>query len=367
MYQGRELSYVFDLIDACFMKLSSIISLPNFYSVIYYLCLIGIIYFLFVISKKFLNQKNQIITLLIISIFLATPAVFFSNYIFRTSKIIVALLILLIIYFLLKREKKYSLLFFFSILIPLFDRQGFFFLICLNIVYFILLLLKKRKQYLILVYVFACSILINIFYTYFLAPLLIKNAVGYFPDMSYLNIDLTDLIQKPHIIIDSLLFTLDSFVYFFGNIGRLPTVVILLPFLWLFRKNFAVLLSIFFIFILNTLMVLRHPWILWPETRIIYYIIPSFVLYALAVNMAAVAILKLWPKTEKFIIMFLLIVFVLNVLSLPRHFNTLKNGYFKLEYSLSPQILKCIREKNLQTNIFNLPSDMEGFCRNLRN
>src|SRR3989338_7317875 len=172
-YQGRELSYFFDMIDAYFIKTSINLGLPHFYSLTFYAGLMIILVILYLIYFKLLKYRSLILFTLTVAIFLSSPAVFFSGIFFRTAKIltgvILTFMVFAIIKFLLNQpslsDLKTFLLSFgitsLGILISLVDRQGFFLLLALNLIFLLLAIFHQKKQYLALFILLSISTVIS--------------------------------------------------------------------------------------------------------------------------------------------------------------------------------------------------------------
>ena len=108
LYQARELSHFFDYIDANFIKLSASVGLPHFYSLVYFISIFIIIASCLYIAKANFNHKNFLIPSLVILIYLFSPILFFSPFMFRSAKILVALAITLTWLFVLRFLSKKS-------------------------------------------------------------------------------------------------------------------------------------------------------------------------------------------------------------------------------------------------------------------
>ena len=86
-YQARELSYIFDIIDAYFIKISSFFHHPHFYSITYYICYFLIIFLVFYIGHKYIKHKSLNMLTILVLIFSSTPIIFLNVNVFRSASI----------------------------------------------------------------------------------------------------------------------------------------------------------------------------------------------------------------------------------------------------------------------------------------
>ncbi len=382
LYQARELSHFFDYLDANFIKLSTALGFPHFYSLVYFISIFWISAICLHIAKMNFNYKNFLIPCLIIFIYLTSPIPFFSSYMFRSSKILVSLGIVvifaLILRFLSQRsqgKKTLSLICTAGILMTFPDRQGLYILLAIvGFLFLNYLFFRNDKQLKLFKFLTVASIL-SLTYSYVIAPFLIKIAIGHFPDFSYHEIDLS--LTKPIFFRYSTLYSLDVFKYFFGNLPRILTLFFLLNFLIIFilgqtkitvdrlKHAFILALGILAVLILNTLMILRHNAIPLEDVKRVYYSLPLSTIILLSTLFFCGMILKLYPKTQKFLTLALCLILILNITSLGNHSRIIKNGLLKENYESSGKIIDCIKpQKTVST--FNLRDDMGKFCDFMR-
>lgn len=390
LYMGREVVIIFDIFDAYFIKLSTFFGFPHFFALTHYLSLILIIFLMVYISYKHYDKKNLIIPFLLGIIFLTTPANYFPNYFMRTSKTMVSLFLAVLITLIIKNifEKKYSKLSLMSIfittsLLALVDKPGQFLLLWFMGLFIVVYIFTKYRYYLYLsAFCFISFIIANIF-NYYLDPLLIKYFADYQPDFSYQNLDLATTLKQPKVFVLGYFFFLDNFYYMWGNLGRIAGSFILLIFYFLFNLslnaykkvldikkiimlNFLLLSSIILIAIFNALQIWRHSPILLEDVKRLYYEKPILTLVLFFSSFILIKSLLVYPKIKIPLVILLVIICVLNIFSIPFHYQMIKNGYLNSEYNSSPIITQCVKEKNRLKSFYKLlPADRE-FCQRLK-
>jgi hypothetical protein len=285
-YQARELSYVFDLIDArvfaflldrhllVFVPLSGVLGLIAFSAVYFW-------------GARKIFGLNGVLASMLLSLFLSCIVVQASTPVFyRSAKIIlsIALLTFLFYTFSLVRSDKRNLtalkcatLFFLGLLMALCDRQGFYYLISTTIVVLMLWLTAKLRGvtaehgYRRIVLVNTAAIGTTVFYNRIFAPHLIHALNGYWPNFWYQNLPWSDFLD-PTLPVKTWYFFQQQVSFFFGNAPFLvlASVVVIAVFLiiWKHRvvinvKNLTVLavslVSIAAILGLLATMITRHP------------------------------------------------------------------------------------------------------------
>lgn len=231
-YQARELSYVFDLIDArCFAFLLDrhiFVLVPL--SGVLGLIAVSAIYFW---GARKVFGLNLVTTCLLLALFLSCIVVQASTPIFyRSSKIILCVAMVAFLFHLfallkLGKERvtlsKTAALFSLGLVMALSDRQGFYYLISATAVVLILWLIAKRREepvesaYARVIGANAAAIIATVFYNRFLTPRLVHSLNGYWPDFSYQNLPWSKLFD-PSLPGKAFHMFRDQMEFFFGNI-----------------------------------------------------------------------------------------------------------------------------------------------------
>jgi hypothetical protein len=212
LYQARELSYFFDLIDArvfaallnagilLFVPLSGVIGLIS----------LSAIYFWG--ARTVLRLKGETASLLL-TLFLSSIVIQASTSIFyRSSKIVMSVMLITFLFYLLYllRDElrgsapllKWVGLFLLGFVMSLCDRQGFFYLVSTTIFILIVWLIaiakkkdKRQNRYLLAFLVSVCAVGASALYNHLLAPHIIYFINGYWPNFFYQRLSLTDLLD----------------------------------------------------------------------------------------------------------------------------------------------------------------------------
>lgn len=495
-YQARELSYLFDIIDAYFIKYSIKLGLPHFYSISYFIGLVAILPLSYSICIKYLRLRSPLIFGLLAALFLTAPSTFFSGFFLRSAKILTAVFFTLIFYILLKllrdltldtrnskldkevrslkleknRASNFQLQdptssfklpvpFYFiiplSLLMSVSDRQGYFFLLSLTFIFFLLTIysffskrkiiysnkyntaeqvsemeglplarrsgdihrhvqrglgrltsrqsstngkeisdriwsnnfIKKSETKLFrkIFLLFFVSTIFALIYTYYLGPLLIKSFTGVQPDFTYMKLDFKDWIrQDPRpemqkfdkkilsLFFDSTGLFFDTIGYYFGNIHAVVVIglVLFATFILLKTKDRLTLLicfnSFLLILIMYFFMVVKHPSILWPGIRYMYYNFPTNLIILFFASFVIGKMLSYWPKDKAVIVFILFVMFILNILALPDDFRIIKMVNAPIEHQYAPRLLQCLKDKNTPVSFFWPPDEAQAICAALR-
>jgi len=285
-FQARELSHVFDLIDARFFAWLLDRHLLVFVPLSGALGLIALSTIYFWGARKVLGLSSVSAGMLL-SLFLSCVVVQASTPIlYRSSKIILSVLLLAFLFYLWslflpdKRNVpvwKSAALSLLGFLMSICDPQGFYYLISATLVVALLWsIAKARKQsaeraHLRILTANAAALAAAIFYNRSFAPWLIHRLNGYWPDFSLQNIPMSDLLD-PNLLRRAFQIFCHQISLFFGNVPfflvALIGVAALIGFFWkratarsidnwtIVAMSLVVIVSIF---ILLAIMIERHP------------------------------------------------------------------------------------------------------------
>ena len=285
-YQARELSYVFDWIDArVFAALLD-------HHVLLFVPLSGILGLIAVSAVYFWGARkvlglNGVMPSMLLSLFLSCIVVQVSTPIlYRSSKIILCIALLAFLFYtfsLLQSEErsltalKCTALFLLGLLMALCDRQGFYYLISTTFVVLMLWLIAKvrgestGRGYLPVIFVNAAAIGATIFYNRILAPQLIHALNGYWPNFFYQNLPWSQLLD-PALPAKAWHLFQQQVSFFFGNIPFLvlASLIVIAAFGIAWKRRSAInsnnltllavsVVSIIAIMGLVATMIARHP------------------------------------------------------------------------------------------------------------
>lgn len=387
-YQARELSYFFDYLDANFIKMSIHAGFPHFYSLNYYLSLIIIINLLLLISFNYFKQKSLTIFSLISMLLFTSPLYFFGGVFLRSGKyLLVTFFSLLIWLFLLdyKNHKKGKLLkifiFVLAFAISMIDRQGYFLIIALMIILLSLRITTGIKKFVEYFLILLSIFLISSIYAQYIGPWLIDFTTGqrYNPtttmNLSFLSTrrefpSFKDSYPNPYMTVAknaSNLF-IDTISYVFGNLSRPITLITSILLLiatgyaiyirnkhsqskqFLFIYGQLVFLSIFLLWIMLYLMLVKHPPIaLETVRRNSYYTVLITIAGLYFINFAIGQILTTWPKLKPYIIAILFVLLISNISALPKHINIVfidADPIMKIYYQSGPHLINILKSKD---------------------
>ena len=285
-YQARELSYIFDFIDArlfatlldrhvlIFVPLSGVVGLLAFAGV--YFC-----------GARKVFKLDDVSACLLLSLFLSCIVVQASTpVLYRSSKIIlcVALLAFLFhIFDLLNRRQqritplRITALSVLGLIMGLCDRQGFYYLVSTTIVVLLTWLMARIRRQTVERPVLAITaantgaIIGTVLYNRLLAPRLIHSLNGYWPDFTYQNLPRSTLFD-PSLPAKTWDLFQEQVSFFFGSLPLVVLIAIALTAAvvigWRFRSairriNLTILVvsavSIFALIGLFAVMIARHP------------------------------------------------------------------------------------------------------------
>lgn len=250
-YQARELSYVFDLIDARLFAALLDRHLLVFVPLSGALGLIAVSAIYFYGSRKVFGL-NGVSASILLSLFLSCTVVQASTPIlYRSSKIILSIALLGFLFYLfalLKIEKcevtppESVALSCLGFIMAICDRQGFYYLCTTTLVVGMLWLISKARNesgsYPKVVIANAAAIVATIVYNRILAPWFIYALNGYWPNFSYQNLPWSKLFD-PALPGKAFHIFADQVSFFFGNIPFI--VIVLVAAIAIFWKRQAIM------------------------------------------------------------------------------------------------------------------------------
>jgi hypothetical protein len=369
-YQARELSYVFDLIDArifaalldhrvlLFVPLSGVVGLIA----------VSVVYFW---GARRVLGLNHVMATMLLSLFLSCIVVQASTPIlYRSSKIVLSIALLAFLFYtcsLLQGDKrsftslKCVALFFLGLLMALSDRQGFFYLITATFVVLVVWLIEKlrgtatERGYLRVISANSAAIAAAIFYNRILAPQLIHALNGYWPNFFYQQLPISALLD-PTLPAKAWYLFQQQVSFFFGNAPflALASVVIItaLGIPWtrqsaINSKNLTLLaisvVLIVAIFGLLATMIARHPALYSIRDHSFWY-------YTLTIHVVILFGISAWfsflgPRNRAglnpliYALIVLLIVGNMRQYAHQREIMTDPNGWFGGQYGHSQALL----------------------------
>lgn len=368
LYLGREFSYLVDHIDMRLMALSVRFGFPVFDSFVH----LALSLFIGVRIARYASrdlQLGSLIGLLLALIFWTAPSTYL-HFLMRTAKGLTAtglIIVLLETHRLLVNRpvaqtgcpwRTILLITAGAAVMSFSDRQGLYFLLTIMIGIGIHWLLVRSKAALVVLGALTAVLAAELLAFFWITPALIRKYWHYEPDFSYNRMPWAELwpdIGRYVIDAGGLLF--DTM----GNVlGGLPAwlVLPLVPLLIvqvaksdLRSKNWrgglpasaAMIFMLCALWAMYGLLLLRHPPLLWPDIRVVYYWIPTSVLVVLGLAWAARAV-RSAPSSRTMVPVILGVIVAGNVMNLPRHKQVLASGHLRESIETSRAMREALME-----------------------
>ena len=293
---------------------------------------------------------------------------------FRSSKICLALaavVMFIILYRALSRMQsdplhparpaRWMLPAFFAVAMAacLLDRQGVFLVAMAAAFLFAAALSLRNRPAWLYAIVAALVLILSETYNRAIAPAITKALNDYQPSLAYQKLDWSDL--GPFHFWYGWDLLLDTVRFMSGGLpailAAVPLVLVFLAFRgqanWSYRPwrqrriaasprlaIAALIAGLLLLVLLNTLMVLRHRPLVWPDVRRVYYWLPAcailLMLFALAVRLAYRRSDVLRPAVQ----VMLIAMIIGNIAALPGHTAIVRGGHLTAEYNFAPSLLE---------------------------
>lgn len=384
----RQVSFVFDVVDAHFVRFCAQRGFPHFLSVTHY------VFGLFVALAlwRFLNRhvtNNRLVSLLITATLLSSRSFEMGTF-FRTAKIGAALVVALMINVLAdllahppgwrgqsrKLAAYAALMFFLTSVGGLFDEQS----VAMTLVFLVLLvgwsIVRRNAVCAAAGGGVAIGLAFVFVYYRWIFPRVFAS-VNHTP-MSY---DFQTsvpkgVLTKSAIYSDSAELLLDTAGCLFGNLTRVQVSlgILLVLGIWFVRRRsrkgastaqpvatnaiakaadgwtiFLFVAVLGSLWLLNVGLVLKHPPVVWPDVRTAYYWLPEATCLAFLVPWVVARVHQLLPTTtpsrRSFWTALVLVGCVAsNVVKLPDHFAMLKSGHLAKEFASTKKFIAALRD-----------------------
>jgi hypothetical protein len=310
-YRARELCYLLDIIDFKFVKFSIENGFPHFLSLMHYILSIatGCVLWLFCVKELKLRPLMGIGWVVL---FWTSPSIFFNS-LNRTGKTWVMFLTAILFYYIYRiavSKQDVSRYFpkaflYFSVIIfmmTFLDEQGIFFVMTALIFLAIWSFFVRNKNFNIMLLIGVAIIVFHGVYRYLIAPQLTFMLNGYWPDFSYQNFPIMDLIRNAGTLLSlGLSCYIDCLRFLTGNppwwvAAGLLILFILFPVYYLratpnlsmdYKKKFIlamiglIITSLLLPVLMHSLMLLRSSSLVLPEIRRVYYWSPTIIVLAM--------------------------------------------------------------------------------------
>ena len=371
VYAGRELSYLVDHLDMLMVARFVQWGCPLFISVMHVLLCVFIGVWLAWYAARDL-KLGSLIGLLLALIFWTTPYVYL-HFLMRTAKGLttVGVVVLMIEIHRACRagagRKDAPLSFRHAALVVLSagvmsfsDRQGFYFLLCAVGIMALEWGLSRTRLARTILLLLVGVLVLELVYFFWIAPALTKFLWGYQSDFSFNQLPLSELLAQPvrygtqamELLVQSIGFTL----------GRMPhwvVAVVVAAVWWIALANdirsrswrahvpVAGLIAAILagLWVMYMLMILRHPPLLWPDLRTVYYWIPTAALVILGVLVVVGDWVGPHPGRKIALSVLLLALVGANIAALPGHRRVFTGGHLqdsiRLSWGMRDALLHC--------------------------
>lgn len=357
-YQGRELSYIFDCLDARVIAVSTALRLPHFYSFTYYAALAFIAAMFVDISRRRLKLDHATIGLLL-AVFLTSPTIFFSGFFYRSAKVLVALFLTAAIWALARRSARAWPLPAAMLLLGLADMQGRLLAFALTAGLAVSCVVRRSEADRPALRAALAAAAAAVAYLYLVGPALIKAVNGYEVDLHYLDLPWKEYFS--HFLLyltrGGALFV-DTFRFFTGNLARMPAVILFgagclavvagapdgpenAPRARLERASILAIWLAAFVAMFSV-MLLRLPNIALPSLRRVIFWTPAAVsILFFAASAASSALKRGLPRRAVWLTLGAML--AANVSALAGHERVIRAGVFKDDYERAPALLEGLR------------------------
>jgi hypothetical protein len=368
-YQARELSYVFDFIDA------RVFAVLLDHGMLVFVPLSGVLG-LFILSAIYVVGARKVfclsgtMTSMLLALFVSCIVVQASTPIlYRSSKIILSVALLTFLFctsWLLKVDKrritwgKGTTFVFLGVLMSLSDRQGFYYLISTTGILLALWSIAKfqtplvARTHLYIISMNIGAIAVVVCYNRILAPQVIHALNGYWPNFSYQNLPWSKLLD-PTLLPKAWSLFQQQISFFFGNIPfvALVVVAVIAPILigWqrpnVIKRHMpaitASFISIAAILGLLAVMVARHPPVYSVRDHSYWYYtltIPVIILFGLSVWLSFLSA-DMRAKSEPFLYLVIAILIASNLLGYTQQRQVMINstGWFADQHATSQALV----------------------------
>lgn len=398
-YQARELSYLVDWIDAHALEASLRAGVAHLYPISHHAIVLVIVLLHLRWGRRYFPALPPALVVLLAGLFLTSSHSFLGLY-FRSAKdgVALALYALVGLTFLGPGVRDASGIRWgrlsgglaLAIAMAHFDRQGIFYLGALAGVAALLLVIERDARHGVLLGVFGAALALSELNNRVITPAVIAATNGYRPTLVHQSLGFVgeELASQADGAGSSLLLlsakiVLDVVGAFFGSFGALGGVIALAAMGLAFRGAgdggagepiarrihrhrhllvFGATLPL--LWALSWLMGLKRDFMLWPESRLVYYWTPLNALLLFAATAAAARLLARRPGLGNGLALGLAVLVAANVLALPRH----RAGYVYPGSSFTghesaQRLLRCLRRRDVDAPLIGLHPREVGLCR----
>ena len=397
LYQGRELSYFIDYLDANFIALCAKWRMAHFYSLSFFTISILIILIQQYYGNLLFRNLSKIEIFAGTCLLMSLPVFMLNSSFFRSAKPLCSLFLCLISYLTLllyyrgvvfKKLKNNLLIWIIlavELLMTISDKQGVFFVAAFGMIFAIFLLfsfvlpklsIANNRSLFFLALGTAGVLFLSVLYNGLICPQIIHALNGYYPDFDF---------QKPQAVSLSVIFSgLDVFLSFTGTLlsrsglwGGIAVLALIILTLGIplyksprnltkrwYVQRFYILSAFVLLFsaisVMFILMTSRLPALAdFPELISSSYIMPTMIVLLFFIMLS----LNCWKRgknkthTKAIAALFFVLSFV-NIMTIPHYIDLIHKGHMKFCYMRTPAVLSIINSDDKKIKQALLPSEV---------
>ena len=375
IYAGRELSYLIDHIDIVAMAASVEWGHPVFVSLTHLVLSVFMGVWLGWFAAKDL-KLGSLIGLLLALLLWTSPYVY-VHFLMRTAKGLTAAGALVLAVEIVRACRAEAanpagaltrgrawLIALAATVMSFADRQGFYFLLCAGLFTGLQWIWSRSRVARQISFVLGGVLVVELVYFFWLAPALTQAFWNYSPDFSFNRLPVEELAANPvqfcrdasFALLESTRFTLGQIPAWQAGVVLASLVAVPLVREWRERSwrrqlpvSLVIAAMIGALWVMNALMVLRHPRILWADMMTVYYWIPAAVLVVLGLACSWGDWVASRPWRRITLAALLLVLVGGNIDALPRHRSVFESGHLQESVATSEEMRYALTHRGAPT------------------
>jgi hypothetical protein len=390
-YQGRELSFVFGLLDARAIAVAAMLGVPMLYSVTSIVSITGMAIVLWRMLPRMAPRLSRTDAGLIVALLLLSPPLALSSYYYRPTKALAGLFLVLLasrcVRILVTNTENKSdsrdalFLSGFATLMGLSDRQGVFLILVAVAVVVCAWGVTARKPRLVLSALFV-ALIVNAVWTLAPGPAISTMVDGSAPDTWNQHIALRYTFGNFIHYARAAGLWRDHVSFFFGSWGVVVSIACLIlicvafwmrapedparPFKKMRRPFLTLLIVCGMLLALYVMMVAKLTSVIWDDSRRVYYWIPEMIVLTIVVAAAFDRALAHSIRLRLPITIALGAMIITSVGALPRHRDIVISGDQRIQIAESSRVRQCMRGTGSPIAGFDLSAGGRQACTSVR-
>jgi hypothetical protein len=363
----RQVSFLVDIIDAHFLRACAHAGFPHFLSFSHYAFTLLIALALWRFLKRYVTANN-VIALLVTALLLSSRAFEITAF-FRSAKAGAALVCAFTINLVadlvswepklgfrdaLKNQRVWGycgLLFALTAIGALFDEQSVFLSVLAVGLLLAWAVLRRHAVSLLGASATMASLALVFIYYRWWFPKLYAHVNGIAIDYGYQTTLPPGPLRLGRLSLDALFLTVDTAAAVFGNVTRFQAYVVMIALVAipLYLRKLRIEVAAFVLVmgavcVMNVGMIVKHPAVVWPDVRVVYYWVPAATLSAFLLPWIAARVGHLVPRANapRFIIAVLALMLGANLYALPDHYTAVVSGHIAPDAAYTKRLLPAL-------------------------